>query len=109
MDRFAVISDIHGNLHALEAVLAEIDRLAINEVVCLGDIVGYGPFPHKCVDLVIRCCSIIVRGNHEEAVVDIVGDETTFGQVRDPAIEATDQLRHRVAVPGNDSNGTDGQ
>ena len=70
MDRFAVISDIHGNLHAVEAVLAEIDRLAITEVVCLGDIVGYGPFPHKCVDLVIKCCSMIVRGNHEEAVIN---------------------------------------
>ena len=70
MDRFAVISDIHGNLHALEAVLAEIDRLMITEVVCLGDIVGYGPFPDKCVDLVIRCCSLIIRGNHEEAVIN---------------------------------------
>ena len=70
MDRFAIISDIHGNLHALEAVLAEIDRLLITEVVCLGDIVGYGPFPHKCVDLVIRCCSTIIRGNHDEAVIN---------------------------------------
>ncbi len=70
MDRFAVISDIHGNLHALEAVLGEVDRLGHTEVVCLGDIVGYGPFPHKCVDLTIRCCSIIVRGNHEEAVIN---------------------------------------
>ena len=70
MDRFAVISDIHGNLHALEAVLGEVDRLGLTEVVCLGDIVGYGPFPHKCVDLTIRCCSIIVRGNHEEAVIN---------------------------------------
>ena len=51
MNRFAVISDIHGNLHALEAALTQIDRLGITEVVCLGDIVGYGPFPHKCVDL----------------------------------------------------------
>ena len=70
MDRFAVISDIHGNLHALEAVLSEVDRLGLTEVVCLGDIVGYGPFPDKCVDLAIRCCSIIVRGNHEEAVIN---------------------------------------
>lgn len=70
MDRFAVISDIHGNLHAMESVLSEIDRLGLTEVVCLGDIVGYGPFPHKCVDLAIRCCSIIVRGNHEEAVIN---------------------------------------
>jgi len=70
MNRFAVISDIHGNLHALEAALTQIDRLGITEVVCLGDIVGYGPFPDKCVDLVIRCCSIIVRGNHDEAVIN---------------------------------------
>ena len=43
MGRFAVISDIHGNLHALEAVLARIHKLGIGDIICLGDIVGYGP------------------------------------------------------------------
>jgi predicted phosphodiesterase len=68
--RYAVISDIHGNIHALEAVLGEIDRLGLGEVICLGDIVGYGPFPGRCVDLVVKCCSMIVRGNHDDAVIN---------------------------------------
>lgn len=70
MGRYAVISDIHGNLHALEQVLSEIHRLGIDDVICLGDIVGYGPFPDRCLDLVIRCCSTIVRGNHDDAVIN---------------------------------------
>ncbi len=70
MGRFAIISDIHGNLHALEEVLAEIDRMGIGEVICLGDIVGYGPFPDRCLDLVVKCCSTIVRGNHDDAVIN---------------------------------------
>ena len=70
MNRFAVISDIHGNLHALEAVLARIRGLGIDQIVCLGDVVGYGPFPHKCLDLVIRYCSITVRGNHDDALIN---------------------------------------
>ena len=50
--RIAVISDIHANLHALEAVLADIDRRGADEIWCLGDVVGYGPRPNECVDLV---------------------------------------------------------
>ncbi|MHC4220345.1 MAG: metallophosphoesterase family protein [Planctomycetota bacterium] len=70
MSRYAIVSDIHGNLHALEAVLMRIDTMGISELICLGDIVGYGPFPARCVDLVVKCCSAIVRGNHEEAVIN---------------------------------------
>ena len=62
MCRFAVISDVHGNLQALEAVLGRIDELGLEEVICLGDTVGYGPYPDRCLDLVIRCCATIVRG-----------------------------------------------
>jgi predicted phosphodiesterase len=65
-----VISDIHGNLHALEAVLSRIEGMGINEIICLGDIVGYGPYPGRCVDLVVKCCSTVVRGNHDDAVIN---------------------------------------
>jgi len=51
--RVAVISDIHGNLHALEAVLADIDSQAPDEIWCLGDVVGYGPRPNECVALAL--------------------------------------------------------
>ena len=50
--RTAIISDIHGNLEALNTVLADIDRRDVNEIICLGDILGYGPNPLECVDLV---------------------------------------------------------
>jgi predicted phosphodiesterase len=70
MGRYAVISDIHGNLHALEAVLERIADMDVSGVACLGDIVGYGPFPARCVDLVIKCCSWVVRGNHDDAVIN---------------------------------------
>ena len=48
--RVAVISDIHGNYHALEAVLAEVTAEAPDEIWCLGDVVGYGPEPNRCCD-----------------------------------------------------------
>lgn len=70
MSRFAIISDIHSNLHALQAVFARIDALGIRDVVCLGDVVGYGPNPGECVDLVLERCPTIVRGNHDEGVLD---------------------------------------
>ena len=70
MSRFAVISDIHGNLHALQAVLARINQLDVDDIICLGDIVGYGPLPDRCIDLVMRCCCLTVRGNHDEAVIN---------------------------------------
>lgn len=65
----AIISDIHGNLEALQAVLADLDRQGAREVVCLGDIVGYGPNPVECVDLVRARCSVVIRGNHDDALV----------------------------------------
>lgn len=66
--RLALISDIHGNLEALQAALDWIQKQTIDEVVCLGDIVGYGANPSECLELVRSTCSIIVKGNHDEAV-----------------------------------------
>jgi predicted phosphodiesterase len=71
MKRYAIISDIHGNVHALRAVLARMAQLDVQEVICLGDIVGYGPSPNECLDLVVKFCSVSVRGNHDEAVIDL--------------------------------------
>ena len=65
---FAVISDIHGNLEALEATLADIDRRGIKEVYCLGDVVGYGASPKECLDLAAERCETILCGNHDQAV-----------------------------------------
>jgi diadenosine tetraphosphatase ApaH/serine/threonine PP2A family protein phosphatase len=66
---FAIVSDIHGNLEAFSAVLAEIDRRGIQQIVCLGDVVGYGPNPMECLDLVRQRCRVSLMGNHDFAVL----------------------------------------
>jgi diadenosine tetraphosphatase ApaH/serine/threonine PP2A family protein phosphatase len=65
---FAIVSDIHGNLEAFTAVLGEIERREIQHIVCLGDIVGYGPNPMECLDLVATRCRASIMGNHDFAV-----------------------------------------
>jgi diadenosine tetraphosphatase ApaH/serine/threonine PP2A family protein phosphatase len=65
--RYAVVSDIHGNLEALRAVLADADGRT-DGVLCLGDTVGYGADPLPCVELVAERAQAIVAGNHEHAV-----------------------------------------
>jgi diadenosine tetraphosphatase ApaH/serine/threonine PP2A family protein phosphatase len=66
--RVAVISDIHGNFEALDSVIEATDRLKADRIVCLGDIVGYGPHPEKCVKYVYEFCDLVVRGNHDMGV-----------------------------------------
>lgn len=63
--RYAIISDIHSNLEALEAVLAKISGLKVDEILCLGDIVGYNPNPNECIDIVRRTGIRCIMGNHD--------------------------------------------
>ena len=65
----AVISDIHGNAVALKAVLSHIADKGIEKIVCLGDIIGYGPDPLECVDLVRERCAWSLMGNHDFGVL----------------------------------------
>lgn len=65
---FAVISDIHSNLEALTTVLADIEKREIKTIYCLGDVIGYGPNPRECLDLVIEKTKWCVLGNHDYAV-----------------------------------------
>jgi len=67
--RFAIISDLHSNIEALGAVLARLDREGIERIVCLGDVVGYGPDPEHCIDLVMQRCQLTLMGNHDEALL----------------------------------------
>lgn len=69
MAKVAIISDIHANLEALQAVIEDIDRQGIREIYCLGDVVGYGPDPVRCTDIVRSRCRVTICGNHEEALV----------------------------------------
>jgi len=66
--RFAIISDIHANLEALRTVLDDIDERQIETIYCLGDIIGYGPDPAECLDLVAQRAKFSLCGNHDHAV-----------------------------------------
>jgi len=65
---FAVVSDIHGNLAAFEAVLEDISSKGIDTIYCLGDLIGYGPDPRRCIELAMGF-PVNLLGNHEEAVL----------------------------------------
>ena len=67
--RIAVLSDVHSNLHALEAVLADVDQGGFDEIWCLGDVVGYGPRPNECAALVRERASLCLAGNHDLVVL----------------------------------------
>lgn len=69
MARLALIADIHANLEAFHAVLADVASMDVDRVVCLGDIVGYGPDPADCLELAFTTCDRIVLGNHDEAIL----------------------------------------
>ena len=64
-----LISDLHSNREALDAVFAVIDRLPnVERIFCLGDVIGYGPDPEYCVDKVMQRCEVCLLGNHDEAL-----------------------------------------
>ncbi|MBL1260611.1 MAG: metallophosphoesterase [Thiotrichaceae bacterium] len=67
-DLMAVITDIHSNESALVAVLAELDNLGVKNGIVLGDIVGYGPHPDACIQLLIESGFSVIKGNHDNAV-----------------------------------------
>ena len=64
----AIISDIHGNLEALEVVLSDIKKHGATEIICVGDVVGYGPNPKECLDYARRF-DVTIQGNHEQALL----------------------------------------
>lgn len=71
--RTAIVSDIHGNLEALQAVLSDIQRQSCDRIVCLGDVIGYGPNPCECLDI-ITTFDACVLGNHDYgALIDPEG------------------------------------
>ena len=74
---FALLSDIHANLEALTAVLADIDRHGVERIFCLGDIVGYGPDPVACIDIIRERCEVVLLGHFDQAAI---GDREGFGE-----------------------------
>jgi diadenosine tetraphosphatase ApaH/serine/threonine PP2A family protein phosphatase len=86
--RLGVISDIHANLEALQATLATLEVAGVDEVVCCGDVVGYGASPNECVSLLRARKIPTVLGNHDAAVVDD-GAASTFNEMARDAIDWT--------------------
>lgn len=70
--RVAVVSDVHANLPALEAVLAGVDAAGVDEVWCLGDVVGYGPDPGPCVEIIRDRCAVSLSGNHDLGAIGAI-------------------------------------
>lgn len=81
--RYAVLGDIHGNLEALNAVLADAQETGAEKTVCVGDIVGYGANPKECLDLMRGRNTAVVAGNHDWAVVDRVSIDYFNADARD--------------------------
>jgi diadenosine tetraphosphatase ApaH/serine/threonine PP2A family protein phosphatase len=84
--RVAVLSDVHSNLHALGAVLAEIDAGAFDEVWCLGDLVGYGPRPNECVAALRERAAVCLAGNHDLVVLGRIPIDAFAGEAAAAAV-----------------------
>ncbi|MBL7106890.1 MAG: metallophosphoesterase family protein [Phycisphaerae bacterium] len=84
MTKFAVISDIHSNIEALTTVMADIEAKGIKTIYCLGDVVGYGPNPKECLDVIIKHAKWCALGNHDYAVLyeptnfNIAAEQSSF-------------------------------
>jgi len=96
--RRAIISDIHGNLEALEVVLADIRSQGIDTIYCLGDVVGYGPNPRECLDLVMQNAKVCLLGNHD---MGALCDPEGFNVGAERAIFWTREQLERSDDPGN--------
>ncbi len=88
--KYGIISDIHSNLEALQKTFEILGNEHVDEVVCLGDIVGYGANPNECVEIIKSKCSIVLLGNHDAAIAD---ERTTkrFNPMAQQAIAWTTQ------------------
>jgi diadenosine tetraphosphatase ApaH/serine/threonine PP2A family protein phosphatase len=83
-----VISDIHSNLPALDAVLESIEAAGVDEIWCLGDVVGYGAQPDACTDLIRERCALCLVGNHDIAVLGGL-DTASFSETAAEAVAWT--------------------
>ena len=109
--RIAVLSDVHANLHALEAVLADVDGGGFDELWSLGDLVGYGPRPNECAALLRERAALCLAGNHDLVVLGKIsiaafaGDAAAAARwtqtvLDDEARNFLDALEPKAAAPG---------
>jgi predicted phosphodiesterase len=89
---WAIISDIHANLEALQAVLADIKMLGVRQIVCAGDIVGYAADPGNCLDLIRSLDIPVVQGNHDYLISNDAPLDNISPAARDAVLWTRDQL-----------------
>lgn len=90
--RILILSDIHANLVALQTVLDTVDRASLDQVWCLGDIVGYGPDPNECVALVREVATHCLVGNHDWAALDKLEIDDFNPEARQAVLWTQEQL-----------------
>lgn len=93
--RYAVISDIHANAEALGRVLRDAAAARVDQLVCLGDVVGYGPMPVETIALLRESAAVVIAGNHDDAVAGRI-DASDFIELAGDAV-----CRHRQAIGRN--------
>lgn len=98
MTALALISDLHSNLEAVEAVFQRIDALGIGEVACLGDVVGYGPDPLVVTRIVMQRCKWTILGNHDWGLFHELDDFNPLA--REALFYTRNQLRPSLFRPG---------
>ncbi|MCE9582450.1 MAG: metallophosphatase family protein [Planctomycetes bacterium] len=108
--RYGIISDIHANWQAMQAALARLDKEGVDEIVCLGDVVGYGGDPLRCVEEILSRNIVTIRGNHERYVVGEIDEslkpdtaksiEWTRGQLKNAHYVAVEGWQNKLRHPG---------
>ncbi len=93
MTRLAIISDPHSNFEALSEVLADIETYAVDEIICMGDAIGYGPQPQEVCDLLREKDVTLIQGNHEQGLINIYH----LGTFNQPAKDALRQTREMIS------------
>jgi len=88
--RIGLISDIHANLHALIAVLENLDEAGVDKIYCCGDVVGYGPFPNECCEIIRDRGIPTIAGNHDHAALGMTTVEY-FNDVAKRAVQWTSE------------------
>ena len=94
--RYGVLSDVHANPYALDPVLDALRRAGVDELLCAGDLVGYGPNPNECVDRVLASGARCVAGNHDLMAIGALPREGSSPLARDSAVWTGERLRDDV-------------
>ncbi len=92
--RIAIFGDVHGNIHALDACLAHMQKQKVTRFLCLGDLVGYGAFPVDCLRRVASLHGIILQGNHDEAAAS----EISLAEYSDGARAGVEFSRRKLTA-----------